>query len=131
MLELTSAQWLRQIADEFDATMERNEHRIPDGKNAPVVQMTYNLTRELCAQFREIATEIERLTDEPEGDMKYRYSVEFNDFVGGKQIEVTQPPTANGDVGYFRQLLAELEERAPEFAQYIVDTANLIVEATQ
>ncbi len=60
---------------------------------------------------------------------KYRFNTEFNDFGDRRNIEMTQPATTHRDVEYFRFLISRLKHRAPEFAQYIIDTAELIVEA--
>jgi len=57
--QLTSAQWLRQMADEFDEM--RASHRSP---HSNTLEMSDEFSRELSAKFREIAAEIEVLTNE-------------------------------------------------------------------
>lgn len=63
--------------------------------------------------------------------LSYRFGTEFTDTRARKRFELTQPATEHRDVEYFKDWITDLRKRYPELAQYIVDTAELIVEASK
>lgn len=65
------------------------------------------------------------------GKLSYRFGTEFTDTRARKSFELTQPLTQYKDIGYFKEWIADLREGYPELAQYVIDTAELIVEASE
>lgn len=65
------------------------------------------------------------------GKLLYRFGTEFTDTTARRRFELTQPATEHKDMKYFKDWITDLRKRYPELAQYIIDTAELIVAANE
>lgn len=59
-----------------------------------------------------------------------RFNTEFVDYKMCRRFEIAQSPVQNRDTSFFAQWIEDLRKRYPELAQYIIDIAHLIVEAS-
>ena len=64
-------------------------------------------------------------------EQKYRFDATFSDHNRRHRFEITQLVTQHKDVGFFRHWLSDMRGRYPELAQYVVDTAELIIQASE